>query len=268
MTPSAPSEPQKSRSGAGPAPPAGSRRVSSIPAGRHDRQSFDLLVDVRGTGGVVAAGARGDPAAERRELERLRKVAEGEAVRLQLLLERGSEHSRLDLRRARALVDVEHAAEPPQVEADGSLRSRRRRPARRRRRPRSRRRRGRPRSRCRCTSRGSPPRPLPTRAARRGREAPGTRAGAPGRDRGTTCRRHGPRARAGRPCRAARAPRARRSVAAAARAPPPAAARPGRGPARRAALRAAPRAREARPRRGRCLRIPSPRTSAWARPAS
>jgi len=33
MTPSVPSEPQKSFSGAGPSPPAGNRRVSSSPAG-------------------------------------------------------------------------------------------------------------------------------------------------------------------------------------------------------------------------------------------
>ena len=91
-----------------------------MPSGRHHRQCLDLLVDMRRAGGVVAARTRGDPAAERRELERLREVTEREAVRLQLLLERGAEHARLDLRGAGALVDLEHAAEPPEVEADSA----------------------------------------------------------------------------------------------------------------------------------------------------
>ena len=41
-------------------------------------------------------------------------------MRLQLVLERGAEHARFDLRGAGALVDLEHPAEPPQVEADGA----------------------------------------------------------------------------------------------------------------------------------------------------
>ena len=39
-------------------------------------------------------------------------------MRLQLLLQGGTEHARFDLRGAGALVDLEHPAEPPQVEAD------------------------------------------------------------------------------------------------------------------------------------------------------
>ena len=66
---------------------------------RADR--LDEVVDVRVQRRVVAARARREPAAERRELERLREVAQREAVRPQLVLERRAEHAGLDPRGAR-----------------------------------------------------------------------------------------------------------------------------------------------------------------------
>ena len=48
-----------------------------------------VIVDVGRAGRVVAAGAGREPAAERRELERLREVAQRQAVRRELVLERG-----------------------------------------------------------------------------------------------------------------------------------------------------------------------------------
>src|SRR5882672_6474199 len=68
----------------------------------------------------MAARARRDPAAERRELERLREVPEREPVRPELLLERGSEHPRLDAGGARRAIDLEHAVEVREVERDGA----------------------------------------------------------------------------------------------------------------------------------------------------
>src|SRR3712207_8556358 len=50
---------------------------------------------------ILSAGPRRDPATERRELERLREVAERQAVLAELRLERGAERARLDARRAR-----------------------------------------------------------------------------------------------------------------------------------------------------------------------
>ena len=88
ITPRIPSEPISIRSGEGPAPEPGSRRLSPLPA-RGDRpHRLDQVVDVGVERREVAAGAGRDPAAERRVLERLREVAQREAVLLQLLLER------------------------------------------------------------------------------------------------------------------------------------------------------------------------------------
>src|SRR3954453_5729253 len=91
-TPSVPSEPSASRSGLGPAPDPGRRRDSTTPAGgpqrtppprtadgggtggRHHADRLHEIVDVRVHAGIVTAGSRRQPAAERRELERLREV--------------------------------------------------------------------------------------------------------------------------------------------------------------------------------------------------
>ena len=82
MIPSAPSEPIIIRSGLGPAPEPGRRRDSIDAGGRDRADAFDEIVDMGVERGEVAAGAGRDPAAERRELEALRIVADGEAVRL------------------------------------------------------------------------------------------------------------------------------------------------------------------------------------------
>ena len=70
-------------------PGAGARQAAALPdAARRDRaHRLDEVVDVGVQRGEVAAGAGGDPAAERRVLERLRVVAQRQPVRLQLLLE-------------------------------------------------------------------------------------------------------------------------------------------------------------------------------------
>ena len=56
-----------------------------------------------------------DPAAERGVLERLREVAQREAVLSELLLERGPGRPRLDARRPRERVDLEHPVERAEV---------------------------------------------------------------------------------------------------------------------------------------------------------
>ena len=88
-------------------------------AGRRDRaDAFDEIVDVGVEGGEVAAGAGRDPAAEGRELEALRIVADGEAVRLQGRLDRRPANAALNARGAARRVDLEHPVEMAHVEAD------------------------------------------------------------------------------------------------------------------------------------------------------
>ena len=100
----------RARAGQAPALPHAARRD------RADR--LDEVVDVRVQRRVVTAGARREPAAERRELERLREVAQREPVRAELVLERGAVHAGLDPRRARLAVDLEHPVERAEVDAD------------------------------------------------------------------------------------------------------------------------------------------------------
>ncbi len=68
--------------------------------------------------GVVAARARRDPAAERRKFERLRKVAQGKAVRSQLVFQGGSVDAALDPCSPRRPVDVENAIQVAQVDGN------------------------------------------------------------------------------------------------------------------------------------------------------
>ena len=56
----------------------------------------------------MAAGPGGQPAAERGELEALREVAQRQAVRAQLVLQRGPEHAGLDPRGPAGRVDLQH----------------------------------------------------------------------------------------------------------------------------------------------------------------
>src|SRR5204863_7491947 len=59
-----------------------------------------------------------DPAAERGELERLREVAQRVAVATKLILEGGPRGAGLNARGPRGGVDIQHAAEPAQVDRD------------------------------------------------------------------------------------------------------------------------------------------------------
>ena len=116
MIPSVPSEPISIRSGETPAPEPGSRRDSHTPGRGQRPHRLDQVVDVRVEGGEVAAGAGRDPAAERRELKRLREVAQRESVGAELLLEPRAGGAGLDPRRQRHRVDLEHAVERLQVD--------------------------------------------------------------------------------------------------------------------------------------------------------
>ena len=137
ITASVPSEPSSSRSGDGPGARAGQPpRLPHVAADGQRAHRLDEVVDVRRPGREVPAGARGDPAAERRELERLRVEAQRQPVLGELLLEPRAGRAGLDARGARDRVDLEHAVERAQVDATRA-RVAAARDARRRRRPRS-----------------------------------------------------------------------------------------------------------------------------------
>ena len=81
---------------------ARARQPPRLPhAARRERpHRLDEVVDVRVERREVAAGARGDPAAERRELKRLREVAQRQPVLAELLLEPRAGRAGLDPRRS------------------------------------------------------------------------------------------------------------------------------------------------------------------------
>jgi hypothetical protein len=109
--------PVGARAGAGSGqPPRG-----PLARGRNRTDRLDQVLDVRPQGCEVAGRARGDPAAEGRVLERLREVAQGEAVLGELGLERGAGRAPLDAGRARDRVDLEHAVERAQVDRDRAV---------------------------------------------------------------------------------------------------------------------------------------------------
>ena len=86
---------------------------------RDDAQAFDEIVDMGVERREMAARARRDPAAERRIVKALRKMPQGEAVRLQLSFERRAESAGLDPRGARGRVDLEHAGrDAAQIDGD------------------------------------------------------------------------------------------------------------------------------------------------------
>ena len=66
---------------------------------------------MRVAGGVVPAGAGGDPAAESGELEALREVAQGQAVRSKSVLHGRSQRAGLDARGQAHLVDLDDAGQ-------------------------------------------------------------------------------------------------------------------------------------------------------------
>ena len=99
---------------------AGARQPPRLPHVAADGQrahGLDEVVDVRRPAREVAARARRDPAAERRELERLRVEAQRQPLRAELLLEPRAGRAGLDPRRARDAVDLEHAVEPRRLTA-------------------------------------------------------------------------------------------------------------------------------------------------------
>ena len=106
------------RSGLGPAPEPGQAARLHDACRRHRAQAFDEIVDVRIEGGEMPAGAGGDPAAQSRELEALRVMPDGEAVRLQRRLDRGAANASLNARGAARRVDLEHPVQAAHVEAD------------------------------------------------------------------------------------------------------------------------------------------------------
>ena len=109
MTPRVPSEPSNRRSGLGPAPEPGRRRVSTGPGGV-TRAATRRSRRCGCRGGEVAAGAGGDPAAQRGELERLREVAQREAVRRGAASSSAGPGRPAWMRAARETrVDLEHA---------------------------------------------------------------------------------------------------------------------------------------------------------------
>ena len=81
-------------------PRAGQAPALPDPTRRYGPNRLDEVVDVGVQGRVVAARSRREPAAERRELERLREVPQRQPVRAQLIFERGSVDARLNARRA------------------------------------------------------------------------------------------------------------------------------------------------------------------------
>ena len=90
-------------------------RLADADRGDHaDR--LDEVVDVGPQGGVVTAGPGGDPAAQAGELEALGEEAQGEVVRAELVLERGSQHTGLDAGGPTGPVDLQHAVQGGQVE--------------------------------------------------------------------------------------------------------------------------------------------------------
>ena len=192
------------RSGLGPAP--GARQPPALPVavGGHGAHRLDQVVDVGVERREVAAGPGGDPAAEGRVLERLREVAQGEAVLAELVLEARPGRAGLDPGRLRDRVDLEHPVHPPQVDRDdaavvlphprldaadhagaSAVGDRRRLSSAHQFRTR--------------------PRPPRTRGRRPGRAGSGTRRGSRGRHRGRPCRARGRSGRSGRPRRSRRA---------------------------------------------------------------
>ena len=121
ITPSVPSEPINMRSGLGPAPEPGKRRVSRYAARRHHAQAFDEIVDMRIEAGEMAARPGRDPAAQRRIFETLRKMPQRDAMRLELVFQRRTIGAAFDQRGARGLIDLDDLAEIAQVERDGRL---------------------------------------------------------------------------------------------------------------------------------------------------
>ena len=86
--------------------------------GRHHAHALDEIVDVRVERGEVPARARRDPAAQGRILEALREMAQRQAVRLQLRLDRRAEGAAFDAGGARGAIHFEDAAHAAEVDRE------------------------------------------------------------------------------------------------------------------------------------------------------
>ena len=101
-------------------PRAGARQTAAFNHAprRNGAQRFDEIVDVGIERGEVAAGARRNPAPERRIFEALREVAQREPMWAKLCFERGAVGAGLDQRGARSLVDLLDLSHLAQVDRD------------------------------------------------------------------------------------------------------------------------------------------------------
>ena len=86
---------------------------------RQAAKALHELVDPPVAGGRLSGGPRRHPAADGRELERLREVAERQTVRGQLRLRLGPEQPGLERGGQRRAVDVSDPVEAAQVQRDG-----------------------------------------------------------------------------------------------------------------------------------------------------
>jgi len=99
-------------------PGAGARQPPALPqaAWRDRPHRLDQVVDVRVERREMPARPGRDPTAQGRVLERLREVPQGQPALAQLLLQTRPGRPRLDPRRQRLRVDLQHPVQPPQVE--------------------------------------------------------------------------------------------------------------------------------------------------------
>ena len=86
------------------------------PLGVTMRVELDEIVDMRFRRRVMAAGARDDPAAERRELKTLGIVAQRQPLRTELILQRGPVDASTDPCRATRAVDFVNFVEAFEIE--------------------------------------------------------------------------------------------------------------------------------------------------------
>jgi hypothetical protein len=105
----------------GPGGGGGERRKVEAPRRRLDAPPGEEPLDPPVAERLLAAGAGRDPAAERRELERLREVPERETARAQLRLEVGPLHARAERRQPARLVEREEPREAREVDRDDRL---------------------------------------------------------------------------------------------------------------------------------------------------
>ena len=103
---------------------AGTARRVDLADRRDQPQALDQLVDAPVAGRGLPRRAGGHPAAHGRVLERLREVAERDALGGQQPLGLGTEQPALERRGERGAVDVQQAVQPVQVERDRRPRSR------------------------------------------------------------------------------------------------------------------------------------------------